>query len=198
MGACNCRGVKSAGWIGTKLRRRGATLAGTPPLGRWRRTRRARRGRGRGLSSPAERWTVTAAWVAMPGMYCRQPAGRNWPPMTMSARVVAAPAVCRMTPPRPTPMTAVRFTARARRPWPAPRRDGPWPPERAGRRKSAGRAQSPPRCRAGSPGMRTRPPRRPWPPARGGGRAVANSDGFEYGKIGEMAGRLWNASAGAW
>jgi hypothetical protein len=36
-------------------------------------------------------------------MYCRQPAGRNWPtvrpPMMISARVVAAPAVCRMTPP---------------------------------------------------------------------------------------------------
>jgi hypothetical protein len=34
-------------------------------------------------------------------------------PMIISAGVVAAPALCRMRPPRPAPMTAVRLTASA-------------------------------------------------------------------------------------
>ena len=51
------------------------------------------------------------------GQVPTKPAGRSWPnvtPPTMTSTIAAvAPAVCRITPPRPTPMTAMRLTATA-------------------------------------------------------------------------------------
>ena len=35
-----------------------------------------------GARIPAERWTVTAAWRAVPGRYPRKPAGSSWPSVT--------------------------------------------------------------------------------------------------------------------
>jgi len=70
-----------------------------------------------GDSSPAVTFPLVTAWIALPGRYCRALSGRAIPmiPLLMMTiiRALVAPAVRRMIPPRPRPITLTALTARA-------------------------------------------------------------------------------------